>query len=133
MKNESMEYVVFAKKSHESLSVAQYCFDNGYYNSCVNRAYYAMLQIAVAVLFKAGITTTTKRITHEWVQSEFARTFVWQQKRFPQFKGFLDEVQETRNIADYSTQAINRKKARRVLDKAVLFVELIAKEVHYAA
>ncbi len=47
-------YPVFLKKSEESLNAAQSCFEQEYYNSCVNRAYYAMFQAAAAALFKSG-------------------------------------------------------------------------------
>jgi uncharacterized protein (UPF0332 family) len=46
---------IFLKKSEESLNTARLSFEKEYYNSCVNRSYYAMFQAAVAVLFKAGV------------------------------------------------------------------------------
>jgi len=69
-------YHIFLKKSEKSLSAAQSCFEQEYYNSCINRAYYAMFQVAVAVLFKAGSGPKSEKIGHDWVQSEFSRIFV---------------------------------------------------------
>ncbi len=62
------DYHIFLKKAEESLNTANFCFEKQCYNSCVNRAYYAMFQVAAAVLFKAGIRPKSK-IGHDWVQA----------------------------------------------------------------
>ncbi len=123
-------YSVFSEKSLESLNSARVCFEKEYCNSCVNRAYYAMFQIATALLFKSGHKPKSKKIGHEWVQAEFSKLFIHQSKQFPRLKGFLNLVQETRDIADYSSEKIGRKRARRVLDKAEMFVEQVCREVN---
>ena len=41
----------------------------------------------------------------------------------------IDLVQEVRNIADYSDEYVDKKKAKRALDKAVVFFEEISKEI----
>ena len=51
---------VFSEKSGESMSSARACFEMEYYNSCVNRAYYGMFQIAVAIFFKSGYKPKSK-------------------------------------------------------------------------
>lgn len=123
------EYVVFVRKAQECIEVANDCFARQRYNSCVNRAYYAMLQIAVAALFKAGVEPPGKRIGHEWVHGEFSRMFIWQRKRVPQFKGVLNWAQELRNTADYSATDVSHRKAKQVMDEAILFFETLKKEV----
>ncbi len=120
---------VFSEKSGESMSSARACFEMEYYNSCVNRAYYGMFQIAVAILFKSGYRPKSKKLGHDWVQAEFTRVFVRRKKRFPRLKNFLNEVQKLRDVADYSSEKISRKKAGRVLDKAKTFTEQISGEV----
>ena len=50
-------------------------------------------------------------------------------KRFPRLKNFLNEIQKLRDTADYSSEKISRKKAKRVLDKAKIFTEQISGEV----
>lgn len=122
-------YHIFLKKSEESLNTAEYCFEKQYYNSCVNRAYYAMFQAAVAILFKAEIRPKSKKIGHDWVQAEFSRMFVRGNKKFSHLKGFLNMVQEWRDAADYSDDEIDRKRAKRNLDKALVFVEDTSKEI----
>ena len=119
----------FSEKSEESLNAAMVCFEKGYYNSCVNRAYYGMFQIAVAILFKSGYKPKSKKIGHDWVQAEFTRVFVQRKNRFPRLKNFLNEIQKLRDTADYSSEKISRKKAGRVLDKAKTFTEQISGEV----
>lgn len=122
--------VLYSEKSEESLNAAKVCFEKGYYNSCVNRSYYAMFQIATALLFKAGHKPNSKKIGHNWVQAEFSRLFIRQNKRFPRLKGFLNLVQRSRDIADYSTEKISRKTAWRILSKADTFTEQVCSEVN---
>ncbi|MBF0378725.1 MAG: HEPN domain-containing protein [Desulfamplus sp.] len=120
---------VYLKKSEESINASKSCFELEYYNSCINRAYYAMFQAAVAVLFKEGFRPKSAKIGHDWVQAEFSKAFVLGTKRFAHLKGFLNLVQDVRDIADYSDQYIEKKKAKRTLDKAVIFVEDILKDI----
>ncbi|MBF0117990.1 MAG: HEPN domain-containing protein [Desulfobacterales bacterium] len=124
---------VYLKKSEESINAAQFCFELEYYNSCINRAYYAMFQAAVAILFKSGCRPKSEKIGHDWVQAEFSKAFVLGNKRFSHLKGLLNLVQEIRDIADYSDEYIEKKKAKRTLDKAIIFVGEILKEVKNAA
>ena len=119
---------VFSEKSEESMSSARACFEGEYYNSCVNRAYYAMFQIAVAALFRSGHKPRSEKIGHDWVQAEFTRVFVRRKKRFPRLKGFLNLVQEARDIADYSTERISKKRAGRILNKAEMFIKQVVRE-----
>jgi len=124
-----VNFPVFLKKSEESLNAAIFCFEKGWYNSCVNRAYYAMFQVALAALLKAGVRPKSKKIGHDWVQASFASRFVLRSKRFPHLKNFLNWVQEWRNAADYSDEEISEKKAKRVLERASVFVEQVSQEV----
>ncbi|MBF0101370.1 MAG: HEPN domain-containing protein [Desulfobacterales bacterium] len=120
---------VYLRKSEESLNAAKSCFELEYYNSCINRAYYAMFQAAGAALFREGFRPKSQKIGHDWVQAEFSKVFIWGNKRFSHLKGFLNIVQEVRDIADYSGEYIEKKKAKRTLDKAIIFVEEILKEI----
>ena len=40
----------FLAKAKENLTAARLCFENGLYNACANRTYYAALQAAIAAL-----------------------------------------------------------------------------------
>jgi len=120
---------VYLEKSEESLNAAKSCFELEYYNSCINRAYYAMFQAAVAALFRSGFRPKSEKIGHDWVQAEFSKAFVLGNKRFSHLKGLLNLVQEVRDIADYSDEYIKQKKAKRTLEKAIIFVDDISKEI----
>jgi uncharacterized protein (UPF0332 family) len=124
-----LNFSVFLKKSEESLNAAICCFEKGWYNSCVNRAYYAMFQVALSALLKSGISPKSKKIGHGWVQAEFVTFFILRNKKFPQLKNFLNWVQEWRNTADYSDEELSEKKAKRVLDRTAVFVEQVSREV----
>ncbi|ETR66639.1 MAG: HEPN domain protein [Candidatus Magnetoglobus multicellularis str. Araruama] len=125
------DYSIFLKKGHESLFVAQHAYDKECYNSCINRAYYSMFQVTIALLIKSGNGPKSKKIGHDWVQSEFSRLFIIRSKKFTHFKGLLNQTQELRNTADYSSIEINKKKAKRVLEKTEIFVEQISKEINH--
>lgn len=105
------------------------CFEKGWYNSCVSRAYYAMFQAALSALLKSGIRPKSKKFGHDRVQAEFAAFFILRNKKFPQLKNFLNWVQEWRNTAGCSDKELSEKKAKRVLDKAAVFVGQVSREV----
>ncbi len=44
----------FLARAEENLTAARICFENGLYNACANRAYYAALHTAVAALAHRG-------------------------------------------------------------------------------
>jgi uncharacterized protein (UPF0332 family) len=90
-----------------------------------------MFQIAVALLFKSGCRPKSSKIGHDWVQAEFTKLFINQRKRFPHFKGYLNVVQEARNLADYSDVKIDKKKAKRILAKANNFFSELYQEIYY--
>jgi uncharacterized protein (UPF0332 family) len=123
----------YQEKAEENIRAATLCFQNGHYNACVNRSYYGMFQIALALLLKSNFKPTSEKIGHDWVQAEFSRVFIRQQKKFPRFKGFLNLVQEARDIADYSMLKIGRKRAERLLRKAEAFIEAVRQEVRHDA
>jgi len=54
----------FLNKAKENLTAARICFDNGLYNACANRSYYAALHAVVAALAhreSGGIRLITDR------------------------------------------------------------------------
>lgn len=50
-----MSYQNWLDKTNENLAAAQSCFDNGHFNACANRLYYAMFQASIAALVKHGL------------------------------------------------------------------------------
>ncbi|MBM4401461.1 MAG: HEPN domain-containing protein [Crenarchaeota archaeon] len=63
----------YLSKAKENLRIAEIAFEEGCYNASVNRAYYAMLQAAIAALLNGGIEPKLgKGIDHGWIQSRFS-------------------------------------------------------------
>ena len=125
-----IDFSSFWIKAYENLRVAQLCFDNGFYNACANRAYYAMYQAAIAILIANGFPPTQKHIDHGWVQSVFARELINRKKIFPgKFRRYLFDSQIIRNDADYDEASINQKTAKRQLNRCREFVDSIRQEI----
>jgi uncharacterized protein (UPF0332 family) len=119
----------YLSKAKENMKIAEIAFNEKCYNACVNRAYYAMFQAAVAALASVGITSPSNVIKHEWVQANFVREFIHRRKVYPRFRNYLLDVQETRNIADYESDSVSPKIASRKFSKAREFVDAITKEL----
>lgn len=118
----------FFEIGEESLAAAQACFDLGYYNSSVNRAYYAAFQAAIAALNTVGIRQTT--YSHAWVQSTFSYELIHRRKIYPdRVKNYLPDMLLRRRDADYSSDKCSQKTAHRQLQKAKEFIDLIRKEL----
>ncbi len=71
----------FLAKAEENLTAAHICFENGLYNACANRAYYAALHAAVAALAHRGIRRD--KISHGQVQADFSGELIKRRKVYP--------------------------------------------------
>ena len=119
---------IFLIKSEENLCIADLSFERDCYNACVNRAYYAVLQAAIAALEKEGIKE--ERVNHAWVQSEFNGKLIKRRKKYPsKLKSTLTELQLSRNIADYKNKCISKKIALKRLASAREMIDIIKKEL----
>ena len=117
----------FLAKAEENLTAAQICFENGLYNACANRAYYAALHAAVAALAHRGIRRN--KIDHGQVQADFSGELIKRRKIYPaKFRSYLYNMQLVRNKADYSADNISRKRAGRWLARIKELIGLIEKE-----
>lgn len=118
----------FLHKARKNLDAAQLCFDNGFYDACANRSYYASLQAAVAALADKGLKKD--RIDHKWVQAEFSGKLIKARKIYPtKLKSYLPDMQALRNDADYSDEITSRKLASEQLCMAKEMLSLIGKEL----
>jgi uncharacterized protein (UPF0332 family) len=128
-----LEASIYLAKADENLKIANLSFDNRCYNACVNRAYFAMLQAAIAILIKKGFPPKKKRIDHSWVHSTFSSEIIRRRKIFPgKFKSYLPDAQIFRNIADYDDKLISAKKAKQQLNRSEEFIENIKMELRNA-
>ena len=117
----------FLAKAEENLTAAQICFENGLYNACTNRTYYAALHAAVATLAHRGIRRN--KIDHGQVQADFSGELIKRRKIYPaKFRSYLYNMQLVRNKADYSADNISRKRAGRWLARIKELIGLIKKE-----
>jgi len=118
----------FLNKAEENLTAAQICFENGLFNACANRAYYAALQAAIAALAHKGIRRD--KIDHGQVQADFSGELIRRRKIYPaQFKSYLSDMQFIRDKADYTEENISQKVAYRWIPKLREMIGLIEKEI----
>ncbi len=118
----------FFSKAKATLNAAQLCFDNGFYDSCANRAYYAALQAAVAALADRGLKRA--KADHKQIQADFSEKLIKRQKIYPAgLKSYLMDMQGLRNQADYTFENISRKLAFQQLVKAREMISAIGKEL----
>lgn len=118
----------FLSKAEENLTAARICFENGLFNACANRTYYAALHAAVSALAHIGIKRD--KIDHALVQADFSSELIKKRKIYPsQFKSYLPDLQFVRNQADYSGENVSRQRASRRLSISDEFTDFIRKEI----
>jgi uncharacterized protein (UPF0332 family) len=119
----------FFYKAKNNFNAAQLCLDNGFYDACANRAYYAALQAALAALADKGIKRD--RVEHKWVHADFAGKLIRSRKIYPtKLKSYLPDMQIIRDWADYKSENISRKRASEQLLMAKEMLTLIEKEIN---
>ena len=124
-----MEAKDYLKKAENSLKAAQLCSDNGLYDDAANRSYFAVLQIAIGLLRKHSLFPVTRRL-HAWVQANFSKEFIRKRKIFPQrMAGYLSDLRDQRETADYKLQFVSRKSGKVNVRKASEFYEMGQREM----
>lgn len=125
-----MNYQLWIDKSTENLAAAQLCYDNGLFNACANRLYYAMFHAGVAVLIKHGVLPPPKNIGHDWVQSNFSGQLIHRRKVFSaKFRPYLSDSYWTRVTADYEPSSVSKKLTSKELKKAKEFINAVHSEI----
>lgn len=120
-------YAMSLEKAEEFLHAAQRCLDEGWYNSAVSRAYYAMFQAARAALAAIGIRRPWWR--HGSLQATFSTELIQRRKVYPAFFVWdFAEAMELRHSADYEDGQVSLRQATRVVRTAAEFVSRV-KEV----
>lgn len=120
-----MDYTEFTHKARQNLTVAQWCYQEGHYDACCNRAYYAMYHAAIAALAHEGVMPSHSHLDHGWVQSQFVTCFCNRRKIFPKLRNSLLDAQTRRNQADYRPEQLNQRKANQQLQWANEFVHTV--------
>ena len=118
----------FLNKARENSRVAQICFDNGFYNACANRAYYAAFHVAIAVLADKG--RKSDKNAHKWVQATSIGQLIKRRKIYPtKLRSYLMNMQAIRNQADYTDENVSKRLASQQLSKAKEMLQSIEKEL----
>ncbi|MBF0228421.1 MAG: HEPN domain-containing protein [Desulfamplus sp.] len=118
----------FFNKAQANLNAAQLCFDNQLYDSCANRAYYAVFQAAIAALSDKGVNRS--KPDHKQIQADFSEKLIKRQKIYPtKLRSYLMDMQSVRNQADYTTENISKNLAFQQIVKAQEMISAIGKEL----
>jgi uncharacterized protein (UPF0332 family) len=114
------------RKAIQSLAGAESEHANGRLDNCVNRAYYACFQAAVAALLWEGIRASRGQWGHTFVQSQFVGQVINRRHRYPAtLRSTLAELLTLRQTADYDPDPISRPEAARSLRRSREFVDAI--------
>ena len=114
------EVRAYIENAFESLKVADLNLRNDFYSSAVNRAYYAILYAANAVLATQGLA----RSKHTGVISVFRSQFVKTGEFTAEMSKIYGDLMELRQQGDYDMISdIEPDEAREALQNAEIFVK----------
>jgi uncharacterized protein (UPF0332 family) len=106
-------------KAERFLRSAEILFNDGDYDSCVSRCYYAMFLMAEAVLLTKGLKTHS----HKGVISLFGKHFIKTGVFKKDLGKVLNEAYDTRLIGDYAIGLkLSKEEAKNMLESAKNFV-----------
>src|SRR5262249_5093710 len=120
-----MDWQVYLEKARSSLRTAKSADEQGDFDSCTSRAYFAVFHVEIAALIKLT-EFRQDRWGHDQVQAEFNRRLIRSRKLFPSSLRFIhNDLIGRRHIADYRDQHIGAQTAERCLKKATEMVATI--------
>jgi len=121
-----MDWQVYLAKARNNLRTAQSAYEQGDFDSCVSRAYFAVFHVEIAALVKLT-EFRQDRWGHDSVQGEFNRRLIRSRHLFPSSLRFIhNDLIGRRHIADYKDQHVSARTAERCLEKAAEMVSIIA-------
>jgi uncharacterized protein (UPF0332 family) len=118
----------FLVKAERSLVGAQSEWDNGRYDNCANRSYYACFQAAVSALMTAGVQPrgANSEWGHDFVQARFVGDLIHRRKVYPStLRDVLVRLYVLRQAADYTKELLPATQTLRALQRAHTFVETV--------
>jgi uncharacterized protein (UPF0332 family) len=113
----------YLERSHQALKTSKLVLEHGDYIAAVNRAYYAILHAASAMLVTKGL----ERSKHSGVIAAFRQHFVKAGVIEPEFSDFYGQAFDERNSADDDIAKITFESASENLEHAERFVKRIEK------
>ena len=123
-----MAYEDYFHKAQKSLKAGRVLFEIELYDSAVSRSYYAMFQMAIAVLMKMGIKPPKEgTYNHSWVQAVVVQELIRRRKRLARkFGNYLPLLLELRHEADYKGIEISGKTAARAIKNAAEYLDALS-------
>jgi uncharacterized protein (UPF0332 family) len=124
------EMADFWEKAEEALKVAEWAYQNGYYNEAVSRSYFAALKAALALLASLSLKPkNTVRIGY-WVQANFANECIHRRKLMPRESAkVLSDLRDLRSRAEYTEEMMNEWLARQSLKLAREFLAAVERRL----
>jgi uncharacterized protein (UPF0332 family) len=120
-----MDWAIYLAKARNNLRTAQWAYEQGDYDSCVSRAYFAVFHSEIAALVRLT-PFRQDRWGHDRVQAEFNRRLIQERKLFTTSLRFIhNDLIGRRHIADYKDQHVGMRVAERCLAKAREMVSTI--------
>ena len=108
-------------KAEEALQAAELCCEQGLYDSCVSRCYYAMFWVAIAGLEHIGYAS--QEWSHSGLMNVFGREIVKKRNLVARkIAAHFRNGYHLRLSADYGRDLTGAKRARRALGHAQVFV-----------
>lgn len=126
----TLEIEGWLAKAIENIAAAEVCLERGFNNASVNRCYYAMFHVAIAALIKFGIKPRGEQWGHDYVQAGLVTHLIKRRKVLPgALSSDLPDVMGRRKAADYTTEMIGEKVAKRTFRKARDFVDEVKEAI----
>jgi uncharacterized protein (UPF0332 family) len=114
----AMSWHVYLVKAKNSLGTAQRAYEQGEFDSCASRAYFAVFQAEIAALIKLT-EFRQEQWRHERVQAEFNRRLIQARKVFPaSLRSIHDDLMGRRHTADYTDQHVSARLSEQCLRRA---------------
>ena len=116
----------FLIKAEQSLVGAKSEWDNGRYDNCANRCYYAAFQAAISALLRYGVRPAGPKWEHSFVQARFAGDLIGRRKLYPsELRDVLGRLLILRQVTDYEVEAVTRIQGYRACRNAQKLVETV--------
>jgi uncharacterized protein (UPF0332 family) len=116
---------VLVQKSGRALKSAALDLKSEDYDSAVNRAYYAMFDLARAALLRAGVSEDKLPRTHHGLIEVFRRHVIQSGLIEPQLANELSRAESLRIKADYTAEETDPQIATDAVEKAKHFVQAV--------
>lgn len=126
--SERLEYVKFRIDSaYETHKAAILLFENGFWNSCVNRLYYSVFYAVNALL----VWNEIQPKTHSTVKSQFSQHFVKTGKFETRFGRLLNTLYDWRQRGDYENLFMyNKESVEPLLESCLDMIQQIEAEIN---